>query len=94
MQAKGDEYRKFLRGANQFAAYNFREYSRRRARDAFRQHRCETDPARIQALLARGREDLLVLQVAPPPRSTRTRLTAGTETVSCQSVLPARSPGG
>jgi LYR motif-containing protein 4 len=31
-------YRSLLRQANQFAAYNFREYAKRRTRDAFREH--------------------------------------------------------
>jgi len=57
------QYRNLLRFSNRFAAYNFREYAKRRSRDAFREHRQERDPQRIQELLARGQKDLKVLQV-------------------------------
>ncbi|KAA8899650.1 complex 1 protein [Sphaerosporella brunnea] len=55
-------YRNLLRYSNRFAAYNFREYAKRRSRDAFREHQHEQDPKRIKALLALGDKDLKVLQ--------------------------------
>ncbi|KAI5846753.1 complex 1 protein [Tricharina praecox] len=55
-------YRNLLRFSNRFAAYNFREYAKRRSRDAFREHRLEHDPQRVQELIARGQRDLKVLQ--------------------------------
>ncbi|GAB1312170.1 hypothetical protein MFIFM68171_02380 [Madurella fahalii] len=55
-------YRQLLRQGNQFAAYNFREYAKRRTRDAFREHRSVEDPRRIQELLQKGLKDLQMLK--------------------------------
>jgi hypothetical protein len=57
------QYRQLLRQGNQFSAYNFREYAKRRTRDAFRENRAVDDPRRIQALVKKGVEDLQVLKV-------------------------------
>ncbi|KAF2452449.1 hypothetical protein BDY21DRAFT_359197 [Lineolata rhizophorae] len=55
-------YRSLLRTANQFAAYNFREYARRRARDAFREHAAETDARAVQELVQKGLKELQVMK--------------------------------
>lgn len=56
-------YRSLLRQASQFAAYNFREYAKRRARDAFREHRGEAEERRVQELMQRGLRELQMLKV-------------------------------
>lgn len=56
-------FRSLLRQARQFAAYNFREYAKRRARDAFREHSKETEERRIQELMQKGLKELQVLKV-------------------------------
>ncbi|KAL0635123.1 hypothetical protein Q9L58_005944 [Maublancomyces gigas] len=55
-------YRSLLRFSNRFAAYNFREYARRRTRDAFREHKSEEDPRRIQELMHKGLKELQVIK--------------------------------
>ncbi|KAF2104394.1 hypothetical protein NA57DRAFT_51222 [Rhizodiscina lignyota] len=66
-------YRSLLRQANQFAAYNFREYARRRTRDAFREHHNESDDRAVQELLQKGLKELQVLKVRPnTPRGIET----------------------
>ena len=57
------QYRNLLRFSNRFSAYNFREYAKRRTRDAFHEHQHESDPKRIQELIARGQKDLQMLKV-------------------------------
>ncbi|KAI9798603.1 MAG: hypothetical protein M1825_005301 [Sarcosagium campestre] len=68
--AKGDAayqtrslYRSLLRQSRQFAAYNFREYAKRRTRDSFREHRDERDGRRVQELFQRGLKELQALKV-------------------------------
>jgi hypothetical protein len=56
-------YRSLLRQANQFAAYNFREYAKRRTRDAFREHVGEKDERRVQELVQKGLKELQVMKV-------------------------------
>lgn len=56
-------YRSLLRTSSQFAAYNFREYAKRRTRDAFREHSTESDARRIQELMQKGLKELQVLRV-------------------------------
>lgn len=56
-------YRSLLRQSRQFAAYNFREYAKRRTRDAFREHSTESDARRIQELMQHGLKELQVLKV-------------------------------
>ncbi|KAH7405828.1 hypothetical protein DE146DRAFT_649796 [Phaeosphaeria sp. MPI-PUGE-AT-0046c] len=67
--AKGDMpyqvrslYRSLLRQGGQFAAYNFREYAKRRTRDAFQEHKSETGEQRIQELVQHGLKELQVLK--------------------------------
>ncbi|KAH7079029.1 hypothetical protein BKA63DRAFT_507595 [Paraphoma chrysanthemicola] len=55
-------YRSLLRQGNQFAAYNFREYAKRRTRDAFREHRSETEERRVQELFTKGLKELQILK--------------------------------
>ena len=51
-------YRSLLRQSRQFAAYNFREYAKRRTRDAFREHSTESGARRIQELMQKGQKEL------------------------------------
>jgi hypothetical protein len=52
-----------LRFGGQFAAYNFREYAKRRTRDAFREHKSESEERRIQELMQKGLKELQILKV-------------------------------
>lgn len=56
-------FRNLMRTGNQFAAYNFREYARRRTRDAFREATTERDERRIQELMQKGLKELQILKV-------------------------------
>jgi hypothetical protein len=56
-------YRSLLRRSSQFVDYNFREYARRRTKDAFREHQHETDQRRIQELVQKGLKELQVIKV-------------------------------
>lgn len=60
-------YRSLLRQANQFASYNFREYAKRRTKDAFREHMAETDARKKQELMQRGIKDLQMMKVRNTP---------------------------
>ncbi|KAF3004221.1 hypothetical protein E8E13_007129 [Curvularia kusanoi] len=55
-------YRSLLRQSSQFAAYNFREYAKRRTRDAFRDHQKESEDRRIQELMQKGLKELQMLK--------------------------------
>ncbi|KAG0238647.1 hypothetical protein BGW41_008121 [Actinomortierella wolfii] len=55
-------YRDLLHCSSRFAAYNFRDYAIRRTRDAFRAAKNETDPARIEALIAKAEKELGVVK--------------------------------
>lgn len=44
-------------------AYNFREYAKRRTRDAFREHRGEEDPRKVQELIQKGLKELQMMKV-------------------------------
>ncbi len=57
------KYRSLLRQSNQFAAYNFREYARRRTRDSFRENQGITEESRIQELMQKGQKELQMLKV-------------------------------
>lgn len=54
--------RSLLRQSSQFAAYNFREYARRRTRDAFRENRGVTEEGKIQDLVQNGLRELQVMK--------------------------------
>jgi len=56
-------YRSLIRQSKQFAAYNFREYARRRTQDAFREYSTVSDERRIQELMQHGLKELQVLKV-------------------------------
>lgn len=60
------QYRSLLRQGNQFAAYNFREYAKRRTRDAFHEHAHEKDERRVQDLMQKGLKELQMLRVCTP----------------------------
>ncbi|KAH7494405.1 hypothetical protein IWW34DRAFT_751067 [Fusarium oxysporum f. sp. albedinis] len=55
-------YRQLLRQGSQFAAYNFREYAKRRTRDAFREHQGEQDSRKVQELVQHGIKELQSLK--------------------------------
>ncbi|KAI4203053.1 MAG: hypothetical protein LQ350_002101 [Teloschistes chrysophthalmus] len=57
------QFRSLLRQGSQFAAYNFREYAKRRTRDAFREHHGEIEERRIQELVQKGLKELQVMKV-------------------------------
>ncbi|KAI1994887.1 hypothetical protein LOZ53_001654 [Ophidiomyces ophidiicola] len=61
-------FRSLLRQSKQFSNYNFREYALRRTRDAFRQHRHETEERKIQELLQKGIHDLRMMKVSQNSR--------------------------
>ena len=56
-------FRSLLRQSKQFAAYNFREYAKRRTVDAFREARTESDERKVQELMQKGLKELQVLKV-------------------------------
>ncbi|KAL9605536.1 MAG: hypothetical protein Q9179_001292 [Wetmoreana sp. 5 TL-2023] len=60
-------FRSLLRQSSQFAAYNFREYAKRRTKDAFREHSGETEERRIQDLMQKGLKELQIMKVRFPP---------------------------
>ena len=53
-------FRSLLRTAKQFSDYNIREYTRRRAADAFRENRALPDAAAAAAAFAEGKKQLEV----------------------------------
>ncbi|KAI1851886.1 hypothetical protein JX265_008308 [Neoarthrinium moseri] len=55
-------FRQLLRQSSQFSSYNFREYARRRTRDAFREHQAEQDPRQVQELLQKGLKELQMMK--------------------------------
>jgi hypothetical protein len=59
-------FRSLMRQSSQFAAYNFREYAKRRTRDAFREASVESDERKVQELMQKGLKELQVLKVGFP----------------------------
>lgn len=55
-------YRQLLRQGEQFTAYNFREYAKRRTRDAFHEHKGEKDSRKVQELLQKGLKELQAMK--------------------------------
>ena len=53
-------FRSFLRTVKQFSDYNIREYTRRRAADAFRENRALKDTPAAAAAFAKGKQQLEV----------------------------------
>ena len=58
-----EQFRSLLRQSGQFAAYNFREYARRRTKDAFRENHGEIDERKLQELMQKGLKELQVMKV-------------------------------
>lgn len=59
------QYRQLLRQSEQFASYNFREYAKRRTRDAFRENKAVEDQRKIQELVQKGLKELQMMKVRP-----------------------------
>jgi hypothetical protein len=57
-------FRSLLRQSNQFAAYNFREYAKRRTRDAFREGKAVRDDEGVRGLVQKAKRELAVLRVS------------------------------
>ncbi|KAI0384586.1 hypothetical protein F5Y04DRAFT_248662 [Hypomontagnella monticulosa] len=55
-------YRQLLRQGERFETYGFREYAKRRTRDAFREHMGAQDPREIQGLIQKGLKELQVMK--------------------------------
>lgn len=55
-------YKALLRHSARFSDYNFREYALRRTRDAFQQHKGETDSQAINRLYYDGLNNLTILK--------------------------------
>ncbi|KAI1343315.1 complex 1 protein-domain-containing protein [Xylariaceae sp. FL0016] len=55
-------YRQLLRQGEQFQAYNFREYAKRRTRDAFRENKDVEDPRQVQELIQKGLKELAIVK--------------------------------
>ncbi|KAH8126493.1 hypothetical protein ACSS6W_010886 [Trichoderma asperelloides] len=55
-------YRQLLRQSKEFSSYNFREYARRRTRDAFRENIAVEDPRKIQELIQKGLKELQTMK--------------------------------
>ncbi|ROW10198.1 hypothetical protein VMCG_01659 [Cytospora schulzeri] len=55
-------YRQLLRQGEQFASYNFREYAKRRTRDAFRENKDVQDSRQIQEFVQQGLKDLQMMK--------------------------------
>lgn len=54
-----------MRQGEQFTAYNFREYAKRRTRDAFHEHKAEKDSRKVQELIQKGLKELQAMKVRP-----------------------------
>lgn len=52
-----------MRQSSQFSNYNFREYARRRTRDAFREHQKESEERKIQEFIQEGLKNLRMMKV-------------------------------
>jgi len=55
-------FRSLLRQSSQFSNYNFREYARRRTKDAFRECQNETEDRKIQELIQEGLMNLRMMK--------------------------------
>jgi hypothetical protein len=91
-----------LRQGEQFSAYNFREYAKRRTRDAFRENMSVQDPRKVQELVQKGLKDLQMMKVLllairpgptlrPPFFAFHADPRHSTETNCHRTVLPNRS---
>jgi hypothetical protein len=80
-------FRSLLRQSSQFANFNFREYARRRTKDAFREHQHETDQRRIQELVQKGLKELQVIKVGVVNRLPVRRLKTANEGCAAAASL-------
>lgn len=72
------QFRSLLRQSSQFAAYNFREYAKRRTKDAFREHHDQNLGEReTQELIQRGLKELQMMKVSRARRSFETEECVG-----------------
>lgn len=55
-------YKKLLRESAKFSGYNYRSYAQRRIKDAFREHKHETDQSKIDSLIQKGQENLEIIK--------------------------------
>ncbi|KAH8426426.1 hypothetical protein N8T08_008876 [Aspergillus melleus] len=55
-------FRSLLRQSSQFSSFNFREYARRRTRDAFREHQNETEARKVQEQIQDGLQNLRMMK--------------------------------
>ncbi|KAG6367183.1 hypothetical protein INS49_001368 [Diaporthe citri] len=60
---KGDSPQQVRSLSEQFASYNFREYAKRRTRDAFRENKAVEDQRKIQELVQKGLKELQMMKV-------------------------------
>ena len=64
------QFRSLLRQSSQFAAYNFREYAKRRTKDSFREnHDKNLGERETQELIQRGLKELQMMKVSLARRS-------------------------
>lgn len=59
-----EQFRSLLRQSSQFSAFNFRQYARRRTKDAFREHQNETEDRKVQELIQDGLQNLRMMKVS------------------------------
>ncbi|GIX68533.1 LYR motif-containing protein 4B [Caerostris darwini] len=55
-------YKELIREAGKFPSYMYRTYSLRRIKDAFREHKGETDNLKIDDLILYGRTNLDIIK--------------------------------
>ncbi|KAG2211603.1 uncharacterized protein EV154DRAFT_513457 [Mucor mucedo] len=55
-------YRNFIRHGHKFSSYNFRDYTVRRSRDAFRSNMTETSKDKIASFIAKAEQDLAIVK--------------------------------
>ncbi|KAI2604930.1 complex 1 protein-domain-containing protein [Hypoxylon fragiforme] len=85
-------YRQLLRQGEQFQAYNFRAYAKRRTRDAFRDHAAVQDPREIQGLIQKGLKELQMMKVRHPSQSS-TFIGAGKQSGKSGEVVRQKDTG-
>lgn len=76
------QFRSLLRQSSQFAAYNFREYAKRRTKDAFREnHDKSLGERETQELIQRGLKELQMMKVSLARRSVETEESFGGDAI-------------
>lgn len=76
------QYRQLLRQSEQFSSYNFREYAKRRTRDAFKDNKNVEDSRQIQELMQKGLKELQMMKVRYGPFAARAI------TLACAKLSP------